>query len=253
MKKFTIVISLILLNSFALFSQEDMDTSPKPERHIIRMGGAGGFTPLVLFWNVKNINQSISSEISFPKFKDQPLVLLGGQGYGYIMFIENLRIGGMGAGGGQSSSVIGGDGYERDADIDVSFGGVTCEYVIPVAERLDIVPGIMLGGGGIDLNLRRDKYGPKEWNELIDELEGNNPIENFRKTFEGSFFIYQPSLNVEYALLKWVGIRFGVSYLGMLYPSWKVDEVFKTAGVPDKLNGSGVMFNAGIFLGTFLF
>jgi len=253
MKKIALLLMLSLIGSLFLFSQEEMDSIPMPHMQTIRMGGAGGFTPLLLFWNVKNINKSMSTLPQFPQFKDQPMVLFGGQGYGYIMFIQNLRIGGMGAGGSQSSSVVGLDGYRRDADLDISFGGVTIEYSLPITERFDLVPGMMLGGGGIDLNLRRDKYGIKKWDDLISELEGTNDISNYRRAFKGSFFIFQPSLNLEYALLRWIGLRVGVSYVGMVSPTWELDEAFDVAGVPDKLNGRGFMVNAGIFLGTFLF
>jgi hypothetical protein len=159
----------------------------------------------------------------------------------------------MGAGGSQSSSVVGLDGYRRDADIDISFGGGTVEYSIPITERFDLVPGIMLGGGGIDLNLRKDKPSNKIWNELINEYGSSDSTGNFRRTFKGSFFIFQPSLNFEYALLRWVGLRVGVSYVGMISPTWKLDDAFDVVSVPDKLSGKGLMINAGVFLGTFLF
>jgi hypothetical protein len=253
MKKIVMFLILSLFGSLFLFSQEETDSIPTPHKQIVRMGGAGGFTPLLLFWDVKNINESMSSMPQFPHFKDQPMVLLGGQGYGYIMFIQNLRIGGMGAGGSQSSSVVGLDGYRRDADIDISFGGGTVEYSIPITERFDLVPGIMLGGGGIDLNLRKDKPSNKIWNELINEYGSSDSTGNFRRTFKGSFFIFQPSLNFEYALLRWVGLRVGVSYVGMISPTWKLDDAFDVVSVPDKLSGKGLMINAGVFLGTFLF
>ncbi len=253
MKKIVTLFTLLLFGSMFLFSQEESEQILKPKKEIIRMGGAGGFTPFVLFWNVKNVNESMSTLGNFPQFKDQPMFLFGGQGYGYIMFIQNLRIGGIGAGGSQSSSIIGLDGFRRDADIDIGFGGVTVEYSIPITERLDIVPGIMLGGGGIGLKLRRDEYGIKDWNNLITEIGSSGNVKNFRRTFDGSFFIYQPTLNFEYAVLRWIGLRLGVSYVGMMAPDWKLDEAFDVAGVPDKLNGSGLMINAGIFLGTFLF
>jgi hypothetical protein len=253
MKKTLAIFLLTVLSSLVLFSQDDADSIPSPKKQIIRMGGAGGFTPLILFWNVKNINEAISLGNSFPKFKDQPVVLLGGQGYGYIMFIQNLRIGGMGAGGGRISSLVGIDGYRRDTELDVSFGGITLEYSIPITQRLDVVPGIMFGGGGLDLILRRDKYGIKNWDDLIGEYGSSDSTGNFRRTFEGSYFICQPSLNFEYALLRWLGLRVGVSYLGMISPSWKLDETFDVVSVPDKLNGQGFMLNAGVFLGTFFF
>jgi hypothetical protein len=39
----------------------------------------------------------------------------------------------------------------------------------------------------------------------------------------------------------------------MISPTWKLEDAFDVVGVPDKLNGKGLMINAGVFLGTFLF
>ena len=67
----------------------------------------------------------------------------------------------------------------------------------------------------------------------------------------GSFFVVIPSVNLEYAVLGWIGARIGVSYVGMYSPSWTLDDKDDLLGVPSNVNGKGFMINAGLFLGTF--
>ncbi|MFH2003134.1 MAG: hypothetical protein ABIK27_00060 [Bacteroidota bacterium] len=251
MKKLTSILMFTFIITVPIFTQQEEEVLPPPIKHIVRMGGAGGFTPFLLFWDVSNLNESFP-DISVPKLTDQPVLLYGGQGYGYIVFIENFRIGGMGASGSASSTSITGN-TRRDLDVTVSIGGVTMEYAIPISERLDIVPGLMLGGGGVNVKIRRDNYGLKIWNDLIAEWGAVDSVDNFRRDIDGSFFVYQPSVNIEYAILRWLSFRVGVSYLGMVSPSWKLDEKFDVEGVPSKLNGKGLVINVGLFLGTFLF
>ncbi len=251
MKKiFLLLLSIIVMNCVSAQPDESEVLTP-PKKTYLRMGGAGGFTSHVLFWKVSDINSSFIGD-NVPKIQDKPLMLFGGQGYGYIMFLENLRIGGMGAGGGvRSSLVIQNTRY--DLETKVNFGGVTVEYVLPVTERFDIVAGGIVGWGGMNVKMRRDTWGIKKWDSLVDSWAGTSSISNFSYTLEGSFFIYQPAVNFEYAILRWLGIRLGVSYLGMASPSWQLDEIFDVVGVPDKLKGNGLMINGGVFLGTFLF
>lgn len=253
MKKiFLIFFSIIVMNYVSAQPDESEALTP-PKKTYLRMGGAGGFTSHVLYWKVSDINNSFRG-VNVPKIQDKALVLFGGQGYGYIMFLENLRIGGMGAGGGLTRSLVI-QNIRYDLETKVNFGGVTIDYVFPVSERFDIVAGGIVGWGGMNVKLRRDTWGIKKWDNLVDSwaASGTSLTGDFSYTLEGSFFIYQPAVNFEYAILRWLGIRLGVSYLTMAAPSWQLDEKFDVVGVPEKLKGNGLMINGGVFLGTFLF
>lgn len=248
-----ILLFLIFLFTIDMtFCQEDEVTSPTSKK-ILRMGGAGGFTPYVLFWNVDNINKAIISDVG-PNLKKQPIVLYGGEGYGYIMLIENLRIGGMGAGGNVKNSSIYGN-TRMDLETNVNFGGVIINYVVPLSQRLDFTIGSMIGWGGINLKLRRDNWGIKKWDDILNQwgTSGSVLVNNFSHKVNGNFFIYQPNLKLEYAVLRWLSIRFGVGYLGMTGGKWKLDDEFELVGVSDKLNASGFIFDTGILIGTFIF
>lgn len=246
-----LLLFILLLNIDITFCQEEVQTVPI--KKISRMGGAGGFTPYVLFWNIENINSAIKSDAG-PTLSKQPIILYGGEGYGYIMLIENLRIGGMGASGTVKSSSVTG-ATRMDLETNVSLGGITINYVMPISQRLDFTIGSVIGWGGIDLKLRRDNWGVKKWDDILNQWGSGGiiTISDFSHKLKGSFFVYKPNIKLEYAILRWLSVRIGVGYFGMTGGKWKLDDEFELIGVPDKLNASGFILDSGIFIGTFIF
>jgi hypothetical protein len=244
-----IVLLSSLVTSIGLSQQDEPPVPPKRSR-AAKIGAFGGFTPGWLSLDVKPINDFLVGGKGAP-FKDNGVFLFGGAGAAYVMFVPNLRIGGMGMGGSLKSVSLDATGLRRDAQLGVGFAGVTFEYVIPVVERFDVSVGVMLGGGGIDLTLRQDAGGASTWNQQWNYFGSTGTVSNNTRKLGGSFFAWIPSVNAEYALLGWVGLRLGVSYVGMSAPSWKIDDTYELLGVPSNINGQGVMINAGVFVGTF--
>jgi hypothetical protein len=252
---FTLLMLTILVAVPFLFAQQkDEEEILPPKRHTeAKMGGAGGFTPLWLFFDVDPVNQVLGNS-NAAQFDKNGMLLLGGQGYGYIMLLPNVRIGGMGAGGTRKSiSYYKTTATRRDVEISVGFGGVTVDYVIPVVPRLDIAGGILLGGGGMDIKMTRDNGSAKLWEDLWREYGSQDLVQDYSRKLSGSFFVIQPSVNIEYALLRWLGLRVGVSYNNMTGGEWKLDDKYEVLGVPNKINGKGWMINTGVFLGTFIY
>jgi hypothetical protein len=258
MNRFLIILCLIFLFAIPLISQEDEESVPTPPRRSVpaKIGGAGGFTQNLLFLDLNPINNflKMSGAATFDK---TPMLLLGGQGYGYIMLVQNLRIGGLGASGVLKTAAIdtGIDpNIRRDVELSVGFGGMTIEYVLPVFPRLDVSAGIMLGAGSTSIRIWRNQNPNKIWDNIWNEYGAYaNASFDYNHTLTGSFFVYQPQLNIEYAVLRWVGIRVGVAYNGMSAPEWKFDDKYDLIGVPSNISGKGLMINGGIYLGTFLF
>lgn len=256
MKKVFNMIVLISVCSTFLFSQEEQQQEEEilpPKRSVAaKIGGAGGFTSSLLFIDVGPINEVLRGA-NAAEIGRNAMLLYGGQGYGYIMLVKNLRVGGMGMSGTvKTKSLVG--STRRDVEITVGYGGVTVDYVIPIVSRLDISIGTLLGGGGMDIKMTRDKGNPKEWDNLWNEYgENDYPVYEYSRTLSGSFFIYTPSVNLEFAILRWLGIRAGVSYHGMAGGSWKLDDKHDVYGVPSSINAKGWMINGGVFLGTFVF
>ena len=244
---------ILLLNFTLTFAQEEDDEPlPPPKRPgATKIGGAGGFTQGWLFLNVDPINQMMRSE-NLAEFKKGGLFMLGGQGYGYILVVSNLRVGGIGMSGSMKSTTLRGN-VVREVELSAGYGGVTIDFTLPIVLRLDVSFGMMLGTGGIDLKFNRSYGLGQQWGQTWNDFADSVPAREYSGTLSGSFFIYQPAMNVEFAVLRWLGVRAGVSYVGMSNPSWKRDDRFDLFGVPSDVNGKGWSFNTGIFIGTFIF
>lgn len=246
--------SLILLTSSSI-AQVDDEYEPippvKPSQG--KLGGGGGYTPGWLFLDLDRLNDFIVTGGGTP-FPDGRLMMHGGQGYAYVLIVPNLRIGGIGMSGSRSSShVETATNTRRDVDLTVGYGGVTFEYAFPVVPRLDLTFGTVIGGGGMTLRLSKDRGTVRQWGETWVELGGSQAVEEYSRKLESSFFVYQPSVTLEFALLRWLGIRAGVSYLGMAGGEWTLDNQYELLGVPDEIDGAGWMINTGIYIGTFIY
>ena len=251
MKKMLLLLVAGLLLGSTVMAQEE----PIPPRRsrMPKVGLFAGFTPGWLNLDVGPVNDFITSAKGAPLSTDG-MVMYGGAGAIYIMVIPNFRIGGTGMSGSLSSSTLeNSTGLRRDSKLNVGWGGLTFEYVFPIIERLDISAGVMLGWGGMDLTMRVSNGGTNTW-ENESTLIGNGlvaPGNNLTRVYSGNFFVYVPSVNVEYAFVGWLAARLGVSYAGMAFPSWKVDGNYDLLNVPSTVKGNGVMVQAGIFVGTF--
>jgi hypothetical protein len=257
MQRFLMLILLMFFITSPLLvaqQKEEEEILPPKQHAESKIGGAGGFTPAWLFVDVDPLNKFLASADA-AQFDGGGTLLLGGQGYGYIMLLPNVRVGGMGASGSRkTTSYDKTSKIRRDVELSVGFGGVTIDYVIPVIPRLDVACGGLLGAGSLDIKMTRDDGSAKLWGDVLGDF--GNPATatlNYTRKLSGSFFVYQPSVNVEYAVLRWFGVRVGISYFGMAGGDWKMDDRYDLLGVPDKINGKGWMINTGVFLGTFLF
>src|SRR5262249_18283713 len=126
-------------------------------------------------------------------------------------------------------------------------------YTIPVVPRLDVSLGLMLGGGNLTFKNNRDYGFGKQWDQAWNQFGSTQPADEYTVKLSGSYFIYQPTLNVEFAVFRWLGIRAGAAYNAMSGGSWKQDDKYDLYGVPSDVNAKGWMLNGGIFAGFFLF
>ncbi len=254
-RMFVVCVLMYILQSSFLIAQEepkDEEILPPKRSAAAKIGGAVGFTPSWLFIDIGPINQVLNNAQAAP-FDNGRLMMYGGQGYAYVLFVPNLRIGGMGAGGTMTSRSLSGN-IRRDIELSAAFGGVTLDYVIPVAPRFDLTLGMLFGKGGMDLKITRDDGQAKAWDDLWNNY-GNNfsPTQDYTRKLSNSFFVYQPSVNVEFSLLRWIGLRAGVSYMAISGSDWTLDDRYDVFGVPSTISGKGWMINTGIFLGTFVY
>jgi hypothetical protein len=253
MKKLMAVLFLTTILGLAVQAQEEPIPPRRPKA--AKMGLFAGITPSYLFVNTKDLNAALAPTGAAPLSEDG-VFMYGGGGAIYIMVIPNVRVGGVGMSGSLSSSTITG-GIRKDVDMHVGYGGVTFEYVITIVPRLDVALGTMIGWGGVDLTLTEDAGGNKSFSQEVTSFGSGNylatgtQVANIERNLSGSYWILNPSVNVEYALLGWLGVRLGASYVSMFSPSWDLDGQYNLSDVPSGITGNGWMINGGIFLGTF--
>jgi hypothetical protein len=238
---------------------------PPKRSHMAKVGLFGGFTPGMIFPNIKPINDFLVAGGAAP-LKDNGVFMLGGTGAAYIMIVPNLRVGGLGMSGSISSTSLDmATNIRRDVQLKIGYGGVTVEYVVPIMEHLDFAAGTMLGGGGMDLTIRKSNGDASTWGGEKVYLHAvgtgdfgiptgtdlSNPPSEVTRVLTGSFYIIIPSVAFEYAVTGWLAFRLGASYVAMVAPTWKIDSNYDLLGVPSEVNGSGFMVNLGVLVGTF--
>jgi len=251
MKKCLALLIALSMIAATLYAQEE-PIPPKRSRGA-KVGAVAGVTMGYLFMDTQPINQFLTASKAAP-VSEGGVFLYGGAGAAYIMLVKNLRVGGIGMSGSSKSSLVDpATSVRRDAEVSAGYGAITFEYVLPIVERLDLVGGLNLGWGGIDIELRKSTGGSITWQDEQTAFGGSTLLatNNMTRKLSGNFFIWTPSVSAEYAFLGWLGLRVGVSYLGMTGPSWEVDDNFDLVGVPSNVTGKGWMVNGGVFLGTF--
>ena len=262
MKKICYLFLASITFALPLFSQDKNDDDDKDSNvknysywNRAKLGGAGGVTPIVGMFDNKEIDKFLTSA-GLPTLGSDPIYLIGGEGYGYIMFLKNVRMGGFGASGRKTVSAIqaipSGGNLKKEVEYEVSYGGFLIDYVQPVAYKLDVAVGASIGGGEINVTMRRDNGTFKDWNNLWNDF-GNPSIQatNYTRQLKGSFVVFNPHVNIEYTLLTWLQLRIGAGYPIMFSPEWKLDEKYNVNSVPSKIKADGYTVNAGIMFGFF--
>jgi hypothetical protein len=257
MRRFVI---LIIAAAFCCSISVAQDEPIPPKRsRMAKVGVFGGFTPGLLFLDAKPINAFLVGGKG-AALSENGVFLFGGAGAAYIMVVPNFRVGGIGMNGSTSSTSLDATGIRRDAELKVGYGGVTLEYVIPIVERFDFAVGAMLGVGGIDITIRQSNGGSSTWQSEQDFFKSGlgapgsllgAPSNNTTRVLSGKFFVVIPSASFEYVVLPWMALRLGVSYVGMIAPSWQVDGKYELLGVPGEVSGKGLMINGGLLVGFF--
>ena len=253
MKRIITFAVLLMIVALTGFAQEDgsTDDSNTFRRTKSKVGGAGGFTPAWGLFKFDEINKVLKSS-GLPEMKSDPMYLAGGEGYGYIMFLKNVRMGGNGMAGTISSTTYDPTtNTKKSVDYRISYGGFLIDYVMPVADRLDVSVGLTLGGGSVDITMNRDDGSFKQWTNIWTEFGANSPTKNTTQHLNGSFFALTPSASIEYAILKWFQLRVGVTYPYMTNANWKLEAEKDILNVPDKLKPDGPVITAGIMFGFF--
>ena len=172
--------------------------------------------------NVSPINNQLI-DIGMPELSTSGFYSSGIAGFIYIGFVKNLRIGGMGYGGSLSTSQnISGE--NREVVYSLGGGGVTIEYTLPFIKNLGVSVGASIGTGSLQLDMYRNS-GEFNWEGIwIEFRNGNVSSGNFNKKLKNSFWMFTPTINLDYPLYRFVTIRLGIGYQLTFADEWTADN-----------------------------
>jgi ketosteroid isomerase-like protein len=134
---------------------------------------------------------------------DGELITFGGGGGGGVS--RGFSVGGTGWGGSVAS--LQGD---RKAELSLGLGGVDIAYVLGGTERALLSLGAVLGGGGLDLELR-DRF-PESFEDAV-----ATPTTT---TLSRSFFAAEPYVSIHIQPSFWLGVAMRAGYLLTLPDHW---------------------------------
>ncbi|MFI5237089.1 MAG: hypothetical protein ACHQLA_04055 [Ignavibacteriales bacterium] len=212
-------------------------------------GGGIGYVPAWYIPNLDPINSEML-EAGIPELSTGGFYSSGIAGFIYIGFIKSLRLGGMGFGGSLSSSqTINNLNYEVDYKLEG--GGFSVEYTLPFIKNIGVSIGAVIGGGNLELNTYRND-GQFSWNGIWEEFSNpDSTTENYSRMLQNSFWMFTPTINIDYPIYRFVSLRIGAGYQLTFGDEWTVDNDQAVSNVPSDLNGDSFFIQSGIFLGFF--
>ena len=239
-KKFLIPIFIVFsLNCFA--QQGQFFDAP--------FGGGIGYVPTWYIPNLDPINKEVTSA-GLPELSTSGFYSSGIAGFIYIGFVKNLRVGGMGFGGSLSSSrTI--DNLNHEVIYSLNGGGVTVEYTLPFIKNFGVSIGGVLGSGNLELDIYRNA-GQYNWEGIWEEFSDPEiASENYSRKLENSFWMFTPTLNIDYPIYRFVSLRLGVGYQLTFADDWTADNDQSVSNIPSDLNGNSFFVQSGVFIGFF--
>jgi hypothetical protein len=214
-----------------------------------RFGGGGGPAPGYIFADLGVINAKVR-EMGIPELSDNVLIV-GGKGYARI---GRLVIGGAGYGGSTESSGIP-DGCARYAEMELAYGGIILGVSL-ADSRYEATAGMLLGGGSIAVERRRNSRYVVGWNGAWDLFDADDPDVvptddlNVSSTIRADFIALEPFIELKYWVLPFMAIDLSASYLraNIEKGEWTIDSV----KIPDspETNIGGPSIKLGIHFGV---
>ena len=214
-------------------------------------GGGIGYIPAWYIPNVSPVNTQLNGT-GMPELSSSGFYSSGIAGFIYVGFVKNLRVGGMGF-GGSLSSTQNVDNVNREVIYNLGGGGLTIEYTLPFIKNLGVSVGTVIGLGSMELLLYRNSGGfnwENTWGEFSDP---NVPSESFNRKLENSFWMFTPTINLDYPIYRFVSIRLGVGYQLTFADDWTADNNQPVSNIPSDLSSNSFFIQSGLFIGFFSF
>ncbi len=236
-------IAIVVIASTLVFSQTGQFFDAP-------FGGGIGYVPAWYIPNVKPVNNLLPT--GMPELSNSGFYSSGIAGFIYIGFVKNLRVGGMGFGGSLSSSQKL-NTVNREVVYCLGGGGVTLEYTLPFIKNFGVSVGAVIGAGNMEIHLYSNSGG-FDWEGVWENFSDPNvSSENYSRKLNNSFWMFTPTLNLDYPIYRFVTLRLGVGYQITFADDWTADNEQKLTGVPSDLSGNSFFIQSGIFIGFFSF
>lgn len=235
--------------SFAIILIASISTFPQTGQFFdAPFGGGIGYVPAWYIPNVKPVNDFLPS--GMPELSSSGFYSSGIGGFIYIGFVKNLRIGGMGFGGSlNSTQKI--NTVNREVIYSLGGGGITLEYTLPFIKDFGISLGTVIGVGNMEIHLYSNSGG-FEWEEVWENFSDPNvSSENYYRKLTNSFWMFTPTLNLDYPIYRFVTLRLGVGYQITFANDWTADNNQPLTNLPSDLSGNTFFVQSGIFIGFF--
>ncbi len=211
-----------------------------------KFGIAGGFTPVYLLPDLGAINNNAFG-FNVDELSENGFIGFGGAGYGYIMVVKNLRVGGIGFGGTTSVDAVN-NNVKQEIVYSNGVGGLTLEYTLPFVKGLAISVGSIIGRGNIEIEVYNNAGSVS-----FEDLSNSESTVDVNHVFRNKYWIFSPTLNVDIPLNRFIAIRVGAGYNISFGGEWEADNGRSVNNVPDDINGSYPFIQTGIFMGLFSF
>ncbi|GMR25647.1 MAG: hypothetical protein BMS9Abin39_0960 [Ignavibacteria bacterium] len=242
MNKF-LILAIVINFTAITFTQQQKKYFDAP------FGGGIGYVPAWYIPNIDPVNVKLKS-IGMPKLSTSGFYSSGGAGFIYLGFIKFLRIGGMGYGGSAATSQTV-DGVNREVIYNLGGGGVTIEYTIPIIKDIALSVGATIGAGTLKIQMYKNSGNftwAGSWEDFNSETNSS-----FSSTLENSYWIFSPTINLDFPLNRFILIRLGTGYQLAFNDNWTADNEKELKNVPSDLNANAFFVQSGIFIGFFSF
>ena len=247
MKK-SVILTFLILAISTIYAQEGDDVG-----WVARFGIAGGVNPSYLFPNIDDVNAQAKS-LGLGDLSKSGLLMWGGSGYAYIMFVSNLRLGGIGLSGSTSTSGNV-NGLNREVDYNFGLGGVTVEYTLPFIKNVAVSVGAIIGVGSQSVEVYQNNT-DYDWENVFNNIPpgaGSTLSDNEYYIIKNTFFTVVPTVNLDFPVSRFMALRLGGGYIINFNDNWKVNNGRDISGVSESLTRNNFFVQTGIYFGFFAF
>lgn len=237
------LLVLMIVSISVIYAQENAEVG-----WVARFGLAGGVNPVYLFPNVDPVNEQIKNA-GLSGLSENGMIAWGGSGYAYIMFVENLRIGGIGLSGSISSSGRVGE-FDKEVKYGYGLGGLTVEYTLPSIHRVAVSFGGIIGIASSEIEIYQSNMN-YTWENLWQKTSSNVMTREVSDKLTKTSYLIAPTVNFDIPLNRFIAFRIGGGYSFTFGGDWEINNGKKIEGAPSDLNSNTFFIQTGVYLGFF--